>query len=87
MSIPVGHGIIGLQANTKSHDDHISRLGFIVWGKGGDKRTKDEERNSKAFKDGCKDLPFNVIFWLFSLLPMLIAIYFVLFRLNPIITD
>ena len=33
-----GHQIIGIQANTKAHHDHISRLAFVVQGKGANQR-------------------------------------------------
>ena len=87
VSIGIGKAIVGLQVNTTSHEDHISRLGFLVWGEGPSKRTTDAERSSRAWKAGGIDFLFNIWFFLFSIAPLLLAAYFIWFHLNPIIDD
>ena len=87
VSIDVGKAIVGLQVNTTSHADHISRLGFLLWGEGESKRTKDDEKSSKAWKAGGIDFLFNIWFFLFSIAPLLVAAYFVLYQFNPLIED
>ena len=76
-TIAEGHHIIGLQVNTKSHPDHISRLGFVVWGPTEHKRTPAKVKESKAKADFCKDLAINFIFLVFSLVPLAIAVIFI----------
>ena len=75
--IPEGHSIIGIQVNNKSHPDHISRLGFIVWGDSDHMRKSKKDKESKAKADFCKDIGLNFIFLLVSLVPLVVAFYFI----------
>ena len=72
-----GQSIVGLQVNTKSHPDHISRLGFVVWGEGEHKRTPKKVKETTVSKNFCKDLVLNFVFLLFSIVPFGVALYFI----------
>ena len=82
--LPDGHSIIGLQVNTKSHPDHISRLGFIIWGEGEHFRLSKRDKVNKAIRDNYKDLATNFVLASISFLPLIVAGYFVS-RLNEYI--
>ena len=72
-----GQQIIGIQVNTQSHHDHISRLGFVVWGNSEHMRKTKKFKESKASKDFCKDILMNFIFLLFSFVPLGVALFFI----------
>lgn len=66
-----------MQVNDKSHPDHISRLGFIVWGNTEHIRKSKKDKESKANFDSCKDIGLNFFFLLISLVPLAVAFYFI----------
>ena len=80
-----GEQIIGITVNTKSHSDHISRLGFVTWAPKEDKRLTPERKSSLTNKAFAIDCLFNIWFLLFSALPMGIAAFFILGYLAPIV--
>ena len=84
--IPDGHSIIGLQANTKSDPDHISRLGFVLWGPCPHKRVSKKSKIENSQQDFKKDILMNLLFMCFSLVPLSVAIYFIT-RLNKSLAD
>ena len=73
--------------NTKSHSDHISRLGFVTWGPGADKRMTEQAKKSASNKAFGIDCLFNIWFLLFSALPMGMAAFFILGYLAPIVLE
>lgn len=72
-----GTSIIGLQVNTKAYPDHISRLGFIVWGNSEHVRKTKKFKETKAKQDWCKDLLMNLFFLIISLVPLAVSLYFI----------
>ena len=79
-----GEAIIGITLNTKSHPDHISRLGFMTWAPKPDMRLTPEAKSSLTNKAFAIDCLFNIWFLLFSALPIGIAAFFIL-MLAPIV--
>ena len=75
--IPEGHSIVGLQVNSKSDADHISRLGFVLWGPGPHARVSKKAKQDKSSQDARKDLLMNLVFMCVSLVPVSVAIYFI----------
>ena len=75
--IAEGHQIIGLQANTTAYADHISRLGFVVWGGCENKKLALHERIKIVKCNRLKDKLVTFLYFLCSIVPIAVGWYFV----------
>ena len=75
--IAEGHSIIGLQVNTKAYPDHISRLGFVVWGPCENQKLSLNDRIKIVKCNRLKDKLVTFIYFLSSLVPVFAGLYFV----------
>ena len=64
--------------NTKAYHDHISRFSFVVWGEGANKRVPLDVKVSAEKCNRIKDRLLTFCFILCSIVPVIVAIYFIL---------